>query len=185
MRVDPITDPKDIKSIKRLLKDNIRDKLLFVVAINTGLRIQDVLSLRLSQLIGCDVGARVYVKEKKTKKDNCFIVNKEIFDAFQEYLETVENNPEHYVFKSRKGKNYPLTTYAVMHMVKAWCKAINLTGNYGAVTLRKTFCYQQRKVFKSSWELISVRLNHSSPSITRRYLGIQSEEVEEILLNNI
>jgi integrase len=92
---------------------------------------------------------------------------------------------DHYLFKSRKGKNYPLTTYAVTMMVQRWCDEINLSGNYGAHTLRKTWCYHQRKTFGVSWELLAKRLNHSSPSITRRYLGVQEEEVEEILMHTI
>ena len=70
-------------------------------------------------------------------------------------------------------------------MVQRWCDEINLAGNYGAHTLRKTWCYHQRKSFGVSWEVLAKRLNHSSPSITRRYLGVQEEEVEEILLNTI
>jgi integrase len=70
-------------------------------------------------------------------------------------------------------------------MVQRWCDAINLVGNFGAHTLRKTWCYHQRKTFGVSWEVLAKRLNHSSPSITRRYLGVQEEEVEEILLNTI
>ncbi len=91
----------------------------------------------------------------------------------------------HFLFKSRKGKNYPLTTYAVTMMVQRWCDAINLSGNYGAHTLRKTWCYHQRKTFGVSWEILAKRLNHSTPSITRRYIGVQMEEVEGILLHTI
>ena len=36
-----------------------------------------------------------------------------------------------------------------------------------------------------SWEILAKRLNHSTPSITRRYIGVQMEEVEEILLHTI
>jgi hypothetical protein len=43
----------------------------------------------------------------------------------------------------------------------------------------------QRKEYGVSWEVIAKRLNHSNPAITRRYLGIKEEEVEEALLHNI
>jgi integrase len=78
-----------------------------------------------------------------------------------------------------------LTTFRVMKMIKSWTDAINLQGNFGAHTLRKTWCYMQRKEFGVSWEVIAKRLNHSNPAITRRYLGIKEEEVEEVLLHNI
>ena len=54
-----------------------------------------------------------------------------------------------------------------------------------AHTLRKTWCYQMRKEYGVSWEVLAKRLNHSTPAVTRRYLGIQDEEVEEILLNRV
>jgi len=100
----------------------------------------------------------------------------------------LKNNPgadDDFLFKSRKGSNYPLTTYAVTKYVKRWTEAVNLSGNYGAHSLRKTWTYHQRKTFGVSWEVLAKRLNHSSPSITRRYLGVQEEEVEEILLHTI
>ena len=185
MKVDPIVDLKSIKSIKKLLSDNPRDKLLFIMGINSGLRVQDLLELRIGDIVGLQIGDRISLREKKTGKDNVFILNKEIDSALAEHLKSIEVVNEHYLFKSRKGKNYPLTTYAVTGYVKRWTDAINLKGNYGAHTLRKTWTYHQRKTFGVSWEVLAKRLNHSSPSITRRYLGIQEEEVEEILLNSI
>ena len=119
-------------------------------------------------------------------KANVLIINTEIHTALQYYLNGKRNTiPREYLFKSRKGWNYPLTTYAVTHYVQNWCDEINLVGNYGAHTLRKTWAYQQRKQFGVPWEVIAKRLNHSNPAVTRRYMGVQAEEVEEALLNAI
>lgn len=185
MKVEPIVAPTDIKNIKKILRDTPRDLLLFVLGVNSGLRAQDLLNLRAQNLRDCKVGDRITLKEKKTNKDNVFIVNKEIKNALEGHLLTSKLNDADFLFKSRKGRNYPLTTFAVTKMVKKWCAAVNLKGNYGAHTLRKTWTYQQRKKFGVSWEVLSKRLNHSNPSITRRYLGIQEEEVEEILMHEI
>ena len=184
MKVEPIINMKDIKSIKKLLVDRPRDRLLFVLGINSGLRVQDLLALKISDVRTCSIGDRVSIKEKKTGKENVFIMNKEIKTALDEYLRCAKRQDDHYLFKSRKGMNYPLTTYAVTMMVQRWCDEINLKINAGAHTLRKTWCYQQRQM-GSSWELLAKRLNHSTPSITRRYLGVQEEEVEEILMKSI
>jgi integrase len=185
MKVQPITELKDIKSIKKMLKDNPRDRLLFIMGVNSGLRVQDLLVLKVADLEGAKVADRVSIRERKTGKDNVLVVNQEILAAFNEYLASASPESGHYLFKSRKGRNYPLTTYAVTGMVKRWAAAINLKGNYGAHTLRKTWCYHMRKTHGVSWEVLAKRLNHSTPAVTRRYLGIQDEEVEEILLNSI
>ncbi|MFW5720600.1 MAG: tyrosine-type recombinase/integrase [Candidatus Dojkabacteria bacterium] len=185
MKVQPITETKDIKAIKRLLSDQPRDKLLFVMGINSGLRVQDLLALKVKEVIGCKVGDRLGIRERKTGKDNVLIFNREIVASLDEFLAQTEPAQEHYLFKSRKGVNAPLTTYSVTMMVKRWAAIINLKGNYGAHTLRKTWTFHQRKTFGVSWEVLAKRLNHSTPSVTRRYLGVQDEEVEEVLLNSL
>jgi len=185
MKVDPFTSLKDIKNIKKLLRDKPRDLLLFTMGVNSGMRVQDLLSLRVEDVKDKKVGERISVREKKTGKENVIVINKEIADCFKVYLKEIEPEDEHFVFRSRKGANYPISTYRVTGLVKSWAAAMNIKGNHGAHTLRKTFCYIQRVHFGVPWEVLSKRLNHSSPSITRRYLGIQAEEVEEILMNNI
>ncbi|WP_306304030.1 hypothetical protein [Desulfosarcina cetonica] len=70
-------------------------------------------------------------------------------------------------------------------MVKKWAHAINLKGNYGAHTLRKTFGYIQRVEFAVGFEVLSKRYNHASPAVTMRYLGITDKEVNRVLLNEI
>lgn len=183
MKVQAFTEMKHLKAIKRYLADKPRDRLLFIMGVNTGLRVQDILALRVRDLSTVKPGGRIPIIEKKTGKENVLILNTEIKAALDIYLSTAKPKEEHYLFKSRKGKNYPLSTYAVTMMVKRWAAVINVKGNYGAHTLRKSWCLVQRKHFGVSWELLAKRLNHSNPSVTRRYLGIQDEEVEEILLN--
>ncbi|NDY55609.1 tyrosine-type recombinase/integrase [Desulfovibrio sulfodismutans] len=185
MRVEPITNPKHIKAIKKLLNDKPRDRLLFIMGTNSGLRAQDILSLKVSDVKGLNVGDRITIKEKKTKKYNVIIINEEVSEALSYFFETINPKDSDYLFKSRKGANYPLTTFRVTRLVQSWVDEINLNINAGAHTLRKTFCYIQRTQFGVPWEVISKRCNHSSPSITRRYLGVKEEEVEQILLNNI
>lgn len=185
MKVEPITDLKHVKNIKRLLSDKPRDRLLFIMGVNSGMRVQDLLGLRIKDVSELKVGDRISVKEKKTGKENVIIINKEIKMALGEYLNAGEHQPNHFLFKSRKGRNYPLTTFRVTRLVKSWAEAVGVHGNFGAHTLRKTWTYHQRKTFGVSWEVLAKRLNHSSPSITRRYLGIADEEVEEILMNAI
>lgn len=185
MKVQPFTELRHVRSIKRLLADNPRDRLLFVMGINSGLRVQDLLALRVHQVRGLKLGDRVSIAEKKTGKPNVIIANKEIVLALEEYLATVDADDAHFLFKSRKTRNSPLTTLSVTKKVKAWAAAINLRGNFGCHSLRKTWCYHQRKEFGVTWEVLAKRLNHSSPSVTRRYMGVQDEEVEEVLMNAI
>jgi integrase len=71
------------------------------------------------------------------------------------------------------------------NMVKKWTRAINLKGNYGAHTLRKTWGFIQRTLYGVGFEIICRRCNHSNPSITMRYLGIEDREVKDILMNEV
>lgn len=185
MKVQPFTSLKDIRNIKKLLQDKPRDLLLFTMGVNSGMRVQDLLTLKVADVLDKKVGDRIAVREKKTGKENVIVVNKEISSCFKAFL--TESGPlgDQYLFQSRKGANQPLTTYRVTGMVKEWAASLNIKGNFGAHSLRKSFCYIQRVHFGVPWEVLSKRLNHSSPSITRAYIGVQQEEVEEILMNNI
>jgi integrase len=112
------------------------------------------------------------------------MVNKTTFKILKQYLGKIKSDDDQYLFKSRKG-NSPLSVGSVNGMVKSWCRAINLKGNYGTHTLRKTFGYIQRKKSGVRWEILCKRFNHSSPAVTMRYLGIEDREVSGILMNEI
>jgi len=183
-RVDPIRLQKDIKAIIKLLTDNPRDRLLFIMGINNGLRVGDLLKLKVSDVRRMKPGDSITIKEGKTGKQNILVINKPVYDALKYYLDMKKPDDGDYLFSSRKGDK-AITIQAVNNKVKLWTSAINMHGNYGAHSLRKTWGYFQRTKYGVGFELICKRFNHSSPSITMRYLGIEDKEVQDLLMNEV
>lgn len=186
--VDPIRDEKQIKRIKRKLKkENPRDYLLFVMGINNGLRISDLLKVEVGQVCYLEAGETLQIIEQKTKKNNVLMINQTIYEALHLYLKEESFKDSDYLFQSRnkdvEGNPKPLTRETVSKMVKKW--TIGMQGNYSTHSLRKTWGYIQRTKFGVSFEVICKRFCHSSPAITMKYLGIEDKEVNGILLNEI
>ncbi len=182
--VEPIRRLADIKSISKMLNDSPRNHLLFILGINNGLRVGDLLKLKVKAVRNLKIGDTLNIKESKTGKDNILVVNKAVHKSLKTYLEKVQPGNSDYLFASRKG-NKAITIQAVNNMIKKWTRAINLAGNHGAHTLRKTWGYMQRTKYGVGFEIICKRFNHSSPAVTMRYLGIQDKEVHETLMNEI
>ena len=184
MTVDPIRRMKDIQAISKLLSDHPRDHLLFVMGTNNGLRTGDLLKLKVGDVRYMKIGETLVIKEGKTGKRNILVMNKTIYKSLQNFLDKIRPNDEDFLFASRKGEG-AITIQCVNNMVKKWTKEINMRGNYGAHSLRKTWGYVQRTVYGVGFEILCKRFNHSSPVITMRYLGIEDKEVQNILMNEV
>lgn len=186
MKVEPIREESKIKEIKRLLKSNVRDYCLFICGINNGLRGGDLLNLKVKDVMNKKEGDKVRIIEEKTGKENYFYLNKSCYKSIQKLIDEYHLSADKYLFPSRKGKGLTrIDTYTLNRLVKSWCSMVNLKGSYGSHTLRKTFGYIQRVKYGVSWELISERLNHSSPKQTRVYLGIDKSEIVKMMSNEI
>lgn len=186
IRVEPIRKQKDINLIKRLLADKQRDLAIFTVGINTNLRGVDLLKLKVGQVRHMEVGDTFHIKEQKTSKGRQITMNRVVHDTIQNLLATMPTaRNDDYLFQSREGKGKKLTTPYLNNLVKRWCSEINLRGNRGAHTLRKTFGFHQRKTFGVGIPVLMEMFNHSSQKQTLAYLGIQSEEIEEAYLNEL
>ncbi len=186
IEVEPIRREKDIKAIMKLLSDNPRDLLLFTLGINNGIRAGDLLKLKVADVRFLKIGQVHSIIESKTKKKNVVVINKSVRKALDNYFAQGETkNDEDFLFRSRQGDNSPISIQSVISKMKQWTSAINLKGNYGSHTLRKTWGYQQRIKFGVGFDLIAKRYNHSDPKTTMAYLGIEDKEVHDILMNDI
>jgi len=183
--VVPIRNLEDIQAIEKLLSSNPRDRLLFVLGTNNGLRVNDLLNLKVMDVKGLKAGDSLMVTESKTGKRNWIVINKKVYKALSLYFDSNPDlSPDDALFKSRKTGT-ALKIQAVNKMIKSWTEAINLHGRFGCHTLRKTWGYHMRTKYGAGFEVIAKRFNHSSPAVTMRYLGIEDKEVHSLLMNEV
>lgn len=182
IKVGPIKNLKDVQLIKKMLRDRPRDLCLFVVGVNTNLRASDLLRLRVGQVRGLAPGQGVEIREKKTGKLRRVVFNGACVMAFNRYLDVRAGADGELLFMGQRG---PLTVPTVNNLVKTWCAEINLRGNYGSHTLRKTWGYQQRVRFGVDLPTLMVCFNHGSQRQTLDYLCIQPEEIRDVFKNEI
>jgi integrase len=179
IKVEPIRSQKDIATIKKLLADKPRDLAIFTLGINTNLRASDILKVTIGQVRHLQPGEHFTIREKKTGKDRTITINKTVYDAVQPLLKLLHNaQDDEPLFQSRKGGKAMCVPY-LNSLVKSWCKQINLKGNYGSHTLRKTFGYLHRTVVGTDIPTLMKMFNHSTQAQTLAYLGIQEEEVQD------
>lgn len=183
IKVDPIKSLKDIKSIKKILKDNPRDYALFFVGINTNLRAGDLVNITVKQVMDLKPGEDLVLKEIKTGKERRITLNSACAVVIENLLNSMELQENDSLFKSRKGGK--LCVQSVHRLVKSWCKTINLTGNYGSHTLRKTWGYHQRVTFGADLPTLMTCFNHSTQKQTLGYLCVQQDEIKGIYQNEL
>ena len=180
--VDPIRRLEDIELVKQRLREEPRNLLLFTLGINTGLRMGDLLRLKVDTLAHLAAGESITLVEQKTGKENVLQMNRAIRRVLDDYLERAAPKNGAWLFPSRKGGT-PIRVDSAVKLVKKW--TAGLPGNFGTHSLRKTWGYQQRVRFGTPIELITKRFGHRNPSVTMRYLGITTEEVSQILDHDI
>lgn len=183
--VDPIRKLRDVKAIKAILASKPRDLALFTLGINTNLRASDLLQIKIGMVRDLEPGDELVLNEKKTGKERRITLNKTVTTALRRYLDTVDFDDTAPLFQGQRSNGHALTVPSVNRLVKQWCKAINLTGNYGSHSLRKTWGYHQRVTHKVDITVLMEYFNHSSQRQTLAYLGIQPEEIKSVYENEL
>ena len=196
--VEPIRDTKTIKNMRAILKSqSIRNELLFILGINVGLRISDILKLKVRDLTKSNTKAPkdyVIITEIKTRKIKKFYIGDIVKKVIENYMKE-NNNPEFdtYIFLSRKGINMPITRQQAYRIINNAAELLGIVerndkgnlihGEIGTHTLRKTFGYHSFQN-GTSLELLMDLFNHSSKTQTLRYIGITEDQKKEVYLKS-
>lgn len=194
---EPIKNMEDIMRISDYLiaSERYRDNMLFILGINFGLRVSDLVKLRFSDLINDNLTFKdtFPVFEQKTrntrkKKKNRYItINTAVIEAVTLFLEnTSDVCLSDYLFRSESTKDYnrnsPLHRSSVDRILKSIADDLDLNMRVSTHTLRKTFCYHQMVMSNNDPRkllLLSKMMGHSSIAITLDYIGITGEEIED------
>ncbi len=183
IKVEPIRDLNDIKTIKKLLADNPRNHTLFEVGINTNLKPSELLSIKAGIVKNLKPMDTITLKDEKTGKNKEVALNRACTGAIATLLSSQDFEDSDYLFLSqRKGV---LTVSSLSRLVKKWCDVLNLKGNYASHTLRKTWGYHQIVSFNVGISELMVYFNHSSQRQTREYLCISDEDQKSIYENEM
>ncbi|WP_144508277.1 site-specific integrase [Bacillus mycoides] len=172
--VQPIRDPEQIQQIKKYLKEkNTRNYILFVMGINTGLRISDILKLK----VGDVQGSHISIREMKTGKQKRI----QITSALKRELKWFNEGREvwEYVLRSRKGKNRPIGRSMAYKILKSTAAEFGLD-EIGTHTLRKTYGYHMYMQTRNIALLMEI-FNHSSEKVTLRYIGVNQDAMDKAM----
>lgn len=175
--VQPIRSLEKLEDMKWSLKRHCseRDYMLFLIGINAGLRVSDLLGLKIADVKG---KKKLTIREGKTKKTRTIHLAS-FYDELNSYISTLEDTE--WLFPSRKGDK-PISRIQAYRQLNKAAEMIDIPDGIGTHTMRKTFGYWYYKQTKDVASLQMI-LNHSHPQITLKYIGITEEQIEDSLKN--
>ena len=178
--VEPIRDIKTLNKIRQALREySEKYYLIFEYGITTGLRISDVLNLTVDDIKLKDF---VEIKEKKTKKTKKFKLKEELK---QDLLKYIDNSKiDKYIFATSwyKCDYKPITRCQFYKVLNRCAKKVGYNQKIGTHSMRKTFGYH---FYKQTHDIVLLQkiFNHSTPSVTLRYIGITQDMVDKAYKN--
>ena len=199
--VYPFTSEEEIKAMIDVFNKHIdeaqtetqrmiasRNKMLFLIGINIGLRASDLVALKWNFFFN-DNGEfkdSYSLQPKKTKKTKKFVklyLNQVVRKAITDYIEQYPiQDMNDYLFKSRKGDG-AISERALWKIIVDAAADAGLDGNYGSHSLRKSFgfwVWHNAEDKEKALVMLMAIFNHSSVATTKKYIGIMDEEIEDV-----
>jgi len=169
-----------------------RNKLLFVIGMNIGIRGSDLRTLKWNfffdenkdgSLEFKDFYVLQPIKQRKQGKFVKLYFNQAVKVAINNYTDEYPiEELEDYLFQSRKG-NEPITVSGLWDIIKKTALEAGIKQNIGSHSLRKTFgfwCWHEAEDKNKALVILQQIFNHSSTQTTAKYIGILDDEVEDM-----
>ena len=174
--VEPIRNKVDIQRIIDYFRANNKEKyaVLFTLGVNSGLRVSDLLGFKVKDVYN---KTSIMLREQKTGKGKIFPLKDELQTLLNDFCK--DRNPNEWLFTGRHGLK--LDRIIVYKTIVQACKDLNINANVGTHTMRKTFGYHHYKQVHDI-ALLQTIFNHYSPVVTKRYIGITQDEINESYL---
>lgn len=199
--VYPFTTQEEVKAVIDVLNKRIeeapdenkrqiacRNKMMILVGMNLGIRASDLCGLKYSFFMNHDGTFKDFytLQPKKTKKTKKFVklyFNQVVKKAITDYIEEYPVfDIDEYLFKSRQG-NGPIVEHTLWRIIVDVAAEAGITKNVGSHTLRKTFgrfVFHEASDKNKALVILQTIFNHSSQSVTAKYIGLTDNEVSEV-----
>lgn len=199
--VEPIRYQTDRDAFERYLRGkSLRDLALYRFGFYTGRRIGDILRTKVGDVAKITdrgelrIRESLRIREEKTGKSIVLDLHKKLRYTLSKYLR-VERAPRSPSLgallleplfisrqKNQEGRSRPITRQRAGQLLRRAARACDLEYPVGCHSLRKTFGYllHQHDV---SLAVIGAALNHTDPAVTRRYIGLEADDVNNAISN--
>lgn len=182
---EPIRNAEQLLSFKeyyKTIKPVPRNYLLITLGLNTALRISDILDLRWKDVFDESTSTyrkHIFLVEKKTGKYSRIYMNESICEALNLYRESKWCYQSEWLFWSQGNREVHISRMQAHRIVKEAASYCNIEGIISCHSLRKSFGYYAWKSGISPVMLMNI-YNHSSYQVTKRYLGIEQEDRDQV-----
>lgn len=150
-------------------RPNERVATALMLEANLGLRVSDILKLRLSQIVRDGERYRLSIVEQKTGKARIFTVPFPLYQFIRCYCLDSGIAATDIIF--------PITERTVQKQLKIVCDYLGFPG-ISTHSFRKFYATEIYKNSGYNIALVQHLLQHSSAAVTQRYIGIQQRDVE-------
>lgn len=157
---------RDTTDNERLKKIYDRDWLMFKLGLNTAFRIEDLLQIKVDDLL---LKGTMYTREHKTKKEQNWELNQKLHKEVLDYINRNNLYEGEYLFKSNVSVNKPMTRQNARLRIKKYSDEIGIKYLVSCHSLRKCFA---RTFYEQTKDLITLQrmLNHATPQVTLIYI---------------
>lgn len=158
----------------KVFKANNRVAMALTLEATLGMRIGDILNLRLNDIVKFGDKYKLDIIESKTKKERRFTVSTEIYNYIKLYCFDNEIKTS--------AKIFQIGERAVQKQLKIVCDYLELE-NISTHSFRKFYATEIYNENNYNIELVRKVLQHSNTRITQRYIGVDDNDLELAVTN--
>lgn len=158
----PIKSVEEINLIKDWYKkkNQLRDLLMFELAINTGLDLVALLDLKVK-----DVKNKLYISNGKQK-------SVPLNDEIRGLISQIAENKTLSEFLFTNNNNKKMNRTSVFYAFKAVCAELGLSDKYSVVSWRKTFAYHHYEKYKDLSYLMWL-FNQHNVNVAMKFIDVE------------
>ena len=184
---EPIRSKSDLRSMSAYfkLRGQFRNNAIIIVGSHTALRISDLLALRWSDVYDPSRGEfrkRFTIREHKTGKHKTVTLHPKAVEALA-LLYSHRREDSEYVFASNRKDGRAISRIQAWRIIRNVVEKLHITGTIACHSLRKTFGYHAWEDHDMPAVILMEIYNHSSFEVTKRYLGITQDDMDEAYLS--
>lgn len=185
-RVEPVA-PEDYKKLKQVFKkdDSTRNYCIFMTLFTFSLRVSDLLSLKVKDILKDDgtIKDKIWFQEQKRNSSKNLYMRPDTKQALQDWLDIRDLEYDDYLFPSPKKDGQPLNRHTINYILKSRGEKAgidySIASHSGRKTLAKKIYEQNDKDIRLTQEI----LGHQSPESTKAYIHIGEDEQKQAVLD--